>query len=158
MRRSGKAVSANRFSNARLNARLFWLEKSVVKSSINMVFRYPTFNPTFFLQNVGSKVGFRQNPTFCPSFSAQNVGLKVGHCRLSLSTGSKPVVVRKQKNCAGIRFPRSCCFQFISDYQRAALAFSTREVKPAASVTAISERTLRSSSIPAFLRPFMNLE
>ena len=56
------------------------------------------------------------------------------------------------------QIPAQLLFQIISGYQRAALAFSTREVKPAASVTAISERTLRSSSIPAFLRPFMNLE
>ena len=41
---------------------------------------------------------------------------------------------------------------------RAALAFSTIAAKAAASWIAISDRLLRFSSMPAFFRPFMNLE
>ena len=41
---------------------------------------------------------------------------------------------------------------------RAALAFSTRAAKAAASWIAISDRLLRFISMPAFFTPFMNLE
>ncbi len=41
---------------------------------------------------------------------------------------------------------------------RAALAFSTTAAKAAASWMAISDRLLRFISMPAFFRPFMNLE
>ena len=43
------------------------------------------------------------------------------------------------------------------DY-RAFLATSTREANASGSLMAMSERTLRSSSTPAFFRPFMNTE
>ena len=43
-------------------------------------------------------------------------------------------------------------------YFRASFAFSTRAAKAAASWIAISDRLLRFISMPAFFRPFMNLE
>ena len=61
-------------------------------------------------------------------------------CRYRLENRKKPAAF-----AAGFQ---SACY-------RAALAFSTRAVKAAASETASSASILRLSSMPAFFRPFM---
>ena len=75
---------------------------------------------------------------------------QVCHVMLTFSspTSKKPAT----KSVAGFSF----C-SYLTAY-RAALAFSTRAAKAAASWIAISDRLLRFISMPAFLTPFMNLE
>src|SRR5450756_807846 len=72
--------------------------------------------------------------------------------------GARRTKAPAPRGCGGLRV-RAGEAGGREDYaERAPLDLSTRAVNPAGSLIAMSESTLRSRSISAFFRPFMNTE
>ena len=110
-----KSRPPQQFSDARLDARLFNLEKSDGDSVLTGRIMY-NFLPTFGGKKHGQKVGINQNPTFLPTFWQKKAGRKLDGFHI---TGNPPLS-QDQNGC--LTFMRQPLSIFYIYYQVSGIA------------------------------------